>query len=95
MICIGLDMRVSLNWLKAVIEHKGLIRKLLAIDLDVFLGAAVGNRKHHANADQAHQADQRPNGADSFKYTGLPERRERADNQQQKPNKVHACPFHD
>jgi hypothetical protein len=67
---------------------------LLPLDLDVFFGAAIGDCDHDPNADRDHDADQGPRRADAGQDAQFPKRRQKATQQDDKSNEVHACPLH-
>ena len=80
-------VRVALRFLPCT-------NRLLVVDFDVFLDAAIGDRDHDAKADRDRDSDQCPRCADSFQNTHFPERGQNAASQENKTNQIHACPFH-
>ncbi|HEY3076446.1 MAG TPA: hypothetical protein VGJ74_14840 [Burkholderiales bacterium] len=69
--------------------------RLLPVDLDIFFGPAVGDRDHDPQADQDRDANHYPGCVDVLQDAQFPESSENATDQDDEPNKVHPCPFHD
>jgi hypothetical protein len=69
--------------------------RLIPVNLDVFLHAAVGDGKHDPQAGRDGDAHARPKRADRRKNPGLPESRENAAHEDHVTQKVQASPFHE
>jgi len=78
---------------RGTIDGACMMRSFLR-DFDVFLGAAVSDSDHGAQADGDDDSNQRPRSADARQDTQLPERGQDAADQDDEANQVHACPFH-
>src|SRR2546430_4384600 len=65
------------------------------VNLDVFLHAAIGDRKHDPQTDRDDDAHARPKRADRRKNTFFPERHENAGYENHVTDKVQTRPFHD
>jgi hypothetical protein len=67
----------------------------LAVDLDIFFGAAVGDREHDAEAGQYNDADHGPRCTYAFQNAQLLQRGQQSTDEDHEANQIHARPFHD